>query len=205
MPENFGYCIGIDMVGFSKKSVSHQEELVKDLKVILKKHVRPKNVISTGDGAYIVFNDENVDVLNVLQTAINIMEDLHKKCTGVSIRMGIASGVIIPHKDMQGKSNFIGDGINLTARIMDCGNEWHILLSQLVAMSAEKHNKLPRGYYIVHAGEYLVKHALVLDVYALMGSNTPLWPNRELPVKNRINWEQLHKESTHIIFPKMED
>lgn len=207
MSENYGYCIGIDMAGFSKKSVKAQKTLVKCLNKLLTKVADdPCQIINTGDGAFIIFPDEAYDIDDVIKAVLSIMDDWHLDKDNIGLRMGIGAGVIIPQKDARGNSNFIGDGINLTARIMDCGNEGHILLSQLIALEIErKPDKIPEGYSIVYMGEYVVKHSLVLDIYALIHNNLKSSiPNRNIPIKSRAEWEKISKEASNIVFPKME-
>src|SRR5437763_2269618 len=47
--------------------------------------------------------------------------------------MGIHSGPVSEVKDVSGRTNIAGAGINTAQRVMDCGDAGHILLSQHVA------------------------------------------------------------------------
>ena len=49
------------------------------------------------------------------------------------LRMGINSGPVDEVRDVDGRRNVTGAGINMAQRVMDCGDAGHILLSRRVA------------------------------------------------------------------------
>src|SRR5256885_10371273 len=56
-----------------------------------------------------------------------------RKHPELPVRMGIHSGPVSEVKDVSGRTNIAGAGINMAQRVMDCGDAGHILLSQHVA------------------------------------------------------------------------
>lgn len=203
--QKFGYCIGIDIVGFSRESASQQVTLFKKLNcMLLRNGIRCDQLINSGDGVFIVFMKPDNDVEKVLAKALLI----HAACIDreIPIRMGIGAGVIIPVRDAQCRANYIGDGINLTERIMNCGDKKHILMSEFVAFEAEANTTVPEGYSIVSMGEYMAKHSSVLGIYALVKNpkdENTCNPNLNVPMKNKINWSALQKISPDIVFPEV--
>jgi kynurenine formamidase/class 3 adenylate cyclase len=116
----------VDIVGFSKKREEIQIKLFSDLfkrvKLKLNKYLDEDYILkSTGDGVLLIcFNQD----INVLDIAIDIQKSL--KVHDVFVRQGINCGRISPQEEI---NDAIGDCINMCQRIMDCGDENHILLS----------------------------------------------------------------------------
>src|SRR5437868_15298005 len=81
---------------------------------------------------------------------------------------GVHSGPVNRITDVNDKTNIAGSGINVTQRVMDCGDAGHILLSRHVADDlAEYRHWRP---YLHDLGECEVKHGLRLHVFNLYRS-----------------------------------
>lgn len=79
--------------------------------------------------------------------------------------MGIHSGPVNEVRDVNDHANIAGAGINIAQRIMDCGDEGHILLSKRVADDlAQSRQWRP---YLHDLGECAVKHGLPVFVVNL--------------------------------------
>lgn len=83
----------------------------------------------SGDGMALVFLSE---VEAPLRCAIELARSLGRD-SGFALRMGIHSGPVFVLEDIAGQTNASGAGINRAQRIMDCGDDNHILLSDASA------------------------------------------------------------------------
>lgn len=145
-------------------------------------------VLPTGDGMAIGF-------LHGPELPLRLAIELHRMIGNynriklpyntIQFRIGIHSGPVFIVKDIRGNSNIWGPGIIMARRIMDIGDEGHILLSARVA---EDLMELSAEYsQILHPLERVaVKHKVNVLVYSAFGED---FGNQKLPtkIKNRIN------------------
>src|SRR5438876_8046676 len=121
-----GHVLFIDIVSYSKLLITEQSEQMQQLREIVRgteqfrlaeaegKLVR----LPTGDGGALVFRTSpEAPVLCALEVA----EEL-KTCPELSVRMGIHSGPVNEVTDLNERANVAGAGLNLAARVMDCGD-----------------------------------------------------------------------------------
>jgi class 3 adenylate cyclase len=144
-------------------------------------------VLPTGDGMAIGFLQEPE---RPLLLAIELHEKLREYNKGklpnetIQVRIGIHSGAVFVVKDLKGNSNIWGPGIIMARRIMDIGDEGHILLSARVA---DDLRELSHEYnQILHPLERVgVKHDMHILVYSAYND---LCGNPKLPakIKSRI-------------------
>src|SRR5437899_139095 len=110
--------------------------------------------------ALVFFNSPEAPV----QCAIEIAEKL-KQYPQVKLRMGIHSGPVNEVRDVNGRANVAGAGINIAQRVMDCGDAGHILLSKRVAEDlAQSRQWRP---YLHDLGECAVKHSVPISIVNL--------------------------------------
>ncbi len=105
----------------------------------------------------------------------------------IRLRMGVHSGPVNRITDVNDKTNFVGSGINVAQRVLDCGDAGHILLSRHVAQQlAEYRHWQP---HLQDLGECVVKHGLRLHVFNLIKENLG---NPQVPEKlrRRRRWKQ---------------
>src|SRR6266481_4809545 len=155
-----GHVLFMDLVGYSKLLLDEQRELVEHLTEIVRntEQVRAAETadkvirLPAGDGmALVFFNSPEAPV----QCAIEIAEKL-KQYPQLKLRMGIHSGPVNEVRDVNGRANVAGAGINIAQRVMDCGDADHILLSKRVAEDlAQSRQWRP---YLHDLGECAVKH-----------------------------------------------
>ena len=86
-------------------------------------------LLPTGDGMALAFLG---DPMAPVKCAVEISRALRSQ-PELKLRMGIHSGPVFRTIDINEAKNVAGGGINLAQRVMDCGDEGHILLSQSVA------------------------------------------------------------------------
>src|SRR6266508_4680709 len=190
-----GHVLFIDIVGYSKFLINEQCEQIQKLKQIVSgteqfrlaeaegKLVR----LPTGDGGALVFrNSLEAPVL----CALEISKEL-KNHPELQVRMGIHSGPVNEITDLNEQANIAGAGINIAQRVMDCGDNGHILLSKRVADDLAQY---PRWRSVLHdLGKCEVKHGVRIDVVNFYGDGVgnPQVPRRfQILQKHRapIRW-----------------
>jgi len=161
-----GHVLLIDIVGYSKLLITEQCERLQALNEILRNTAQfrasdAKGMlvrIPTGDGMALIFRDS---VEAPLRCAVEISESI-KTHPEIHLRMGIHSGPVSEVADVNERTNIAGAGIDIAQRVMDCGDEGHILLSKHVAEDLAPH---PRWNRCVHdLGECEVKHGMRVSV-----------------------------------------
>ncbi|HEX6719583.1 MAG TPA: protein kinase [Pyrinomonadaceae bacterium] len=173
----------MDIVGYAKLLIDEQTRQLKKLQEIVlatsecSRVRRPGDLIRlpTGDGlALVFFTDPEAPV----RAAVEISRAL--KETEIALRMGIHSGLVHRIADINTNLNVAGGGINIAQRVMDCGDNGHILLSKRVADDLAQ---LARwSEYLDDLGEAEVKHGVRVHLFNLHGSD---FGNAELPTKLR--------------------
>src|ERR1700691_2148051 len=124
----------LDLVAFTTLHMEEQRENLKRLQQIVsatpsfQQAERDKRLISlpTGDGmAFAFFGDPIASV----ECALEIAESLRRH-PNLKVRMGLNSGLVYQHLDINANLNVQGGGINEAQRIMDAGDAGHILVSK---------------------------------------------------------------------------
>ncbi len=121
--------------------------------------------------ALVFFNSPEAPV----RCAIEISKKL-KEYPQLKLRMGIHSGPIHEVRDVNDRTNVAGAGINLACRVMNCGDDGHILLSKRVAEDIGQSRQW--GPYLHDLGECSVKHGVPIFLVNFHG---PGFGNPELP------------------------
>ena len=150
----------IDIVGYSKRMIDEQHELLQDLNQIVRNTAAFRSAeasanlirVPTGDGMALVFSTTPEAPV---QCALEISKALRSH-SELQVRMGIHSGPVSGIKDVNDRSNIAGAGINVAQRVMDCGDAGHILLSKRVAEDLEQYRQWRP--YLHELGECEVKH-----------------------------------------------
>jgi TolB-like protein/class 3 adenylate cyclase/Tfp pilus assembly protein PilF len=150
----------IDIVGYSKRMIDEQHELLQDLNQIVRNTAAFRSAeasanlirVPTGDGMALVFSTTPEAPV---QCALEISKALRSH-SELQVRMGIHSGPVSGIKDVNDRSNIAGAGINVAQRVMDCGDGGHILLSKRVAEDLEQYRQWRP--YLHELGECEVKH-----------------------------------------------
>ena len=169
----------IDLVGYSKKTVTEQIRLKTSLTNNLSEAIKdiPVNdriILDTGDGAAISFLGDPEDALFVtlsLREAIAkdnaaAMEDAVEGQVEDAVRMGINLGPVKLVKDINGHPNIIGDGINVAQRIMSFARPGQIVVSRsyydVVSNLAGEYAKL-----FTYEGSRTDKHVREHEIYVV--------------------------------------
>jgi TolB-like protein/class 3 adenylate cyclase/Flp pilus assembly protein TadD len=135
----------IDIVGYSKLSISEQHGAVEQLTLLVRGSEQFQRAeaasrltrIPTGDGMALAFYTSPEAPV---RCAVEISRAL-KQHPRLQLRMGIHSGPVGGVVDVNERANLAGAGINMAQRVMDCGDAGHILLSKHVAEDLEEYQK----------------------------------------------------------------
>lgn len=182
----------IDIVGLSDPSLSVKKQIAKienlnrmitSCDVHVKSTNEKKIVLPTGDGMAIGF-------LLHPELPLKLSIELHKKLRSynygkkgkedsIGVRIGISSGPVFIVSDINGNQNVWGPGIIIARRVMDLGDNMHILLadplaSQLIALKDE--------YRIVvnPISNYEIKHGQTITLYSAYSNE---FGNSTMPAK----------------------
>src|SRR5258708_22205554 len=137
----------IDIVGYSKLSISEQHAAVEELTLLVRGSEQFQRAeaasrltrIPTGDGMALAFyTSPDAPV----RCAVEISRAL-KQHPRLQLRMGIHSGPVGGVVDVNERANLAGAGLNMAQRVMDCGDAGHILLSKHVAEDLEEYQTGP--------------------------------------------------------------
>jgi len=166
----------IDIVGLSDPSLSvkNQIEKIQKLNNLINscnsyKKDRDKKILPTGDGMAIGF-------LTDLKLPVELSLELHRKLgihnsnssnqSVIQVRIGIGSGHVFIVNDLNDNQNLWGPGIILARRVMDLGDQGHILIEGGIANNLFSiDNELKKDIH--HIGNYSIKHGQKIDVYSL--------------------------------------
>jgi len=170
----------IDIVGYSKLSISDQHAAVEELTRIVRASEQFQRAeaasrltrIPTGDGMVLVFYTSPEAPV---QCAVEISGAL-KEHPRLQLRMGIHSGPVSGVVDVNERANLAGAGINMAKRVMDCGDEGHILLSKHVAEDLEEYEKWRP--FLHDLGTCDAKHGVLVSVVNLYNDQ---FGNAKLP------------------------
>ncbi len=176
-----GHVLFIDIVGYSKLLIEEQKERLRQLtEIVLATSQVAKSTneqlvrLPTGDGMALVFRNSSEESA---QCALEIAQVL-KSHPEVLVRMGVHSGPVSEVTDVSGRNNIAGAGINMSQRVMDCGDAGHILLSQRVADDLAQYRQWQPELHAL--GECEVKHGVRLHLFNLY---TDKLGNAQIPKK----------------------
>jgi KaiC/GvpD/RAD55 family RecA-like ATPase/class 3 adenylate cyclase len=180
----------IDIVGLSNPSLSVKKQIDK-IEILNKliglcdafaKVKEKKIVLPTGDGMAIgFFMNPELPLQLALQLHSKLKTYNRGKIDGdiLGVRIGLGSGPVFIVNDLNGNQNVWGPGIILARRVMDIGDNLHILLSgsmaeSLIALKDEYKMMLKS------IGDYQIKHGQTLRLYSAYSQE---FGNSEVPVK----------------------
>lgn len=165
----FAHILFMDIVGYSQFPIDHQRRAIRQLQLAVQgssEFVKSKDngdvlCIPTGDGMAIAFwRSPEAPVICAMEVSRALRQD-----KDFCIRIGVHSGPVYRIADINAKENLAGAGMNTAKRVMDCGDENHILLSMSIA---EILRELSGWSGLVHSlGEVEVKHQVRIQLFNL--------------------------------------
>ena len=156
----------LDMAGYSRLSLEEQARVAHDLRELVRGTPEFRRCDAagdllrsdTGDGMALIFF---TDPHSPIRCACQIASALGRPAR-LSLRIGLHSGPVIRTRDINGRENVSGGGVNLAQRVMDCGDAGHILLSRHYADLVASHSDWTSGLYDL--GEVSVKHGVKISL-----------------------------------------
>src|SRR5262245_304018 len=166
-----GHVLFMDLVGYSTLLLDEQRQYLEHLTEIVRGTEQVRNAkeagklirLPVGDGMALVFFDSPEAPV---RCAIEISKKL-KEYPQLKLRMGIHSGPINEVRDVNDSANVAGAGINLAQRVMDCGDDKHILLSKRVAEDLGHSREW--SPFLHDLGECTVKHGVPIFLVNFCG------------------------------------
>jgi Adenylate and Guanylate cyclase catalytic domain len=166
-----------------------------------------KLVMPTGDGMLIGF-------LQGPELPLNLAIELHEKLAKynkaklpsetVRVRIGIHSGPAFVVNDILNNRNIWGPGIIIARRVMDIGDDGHILLSE---RAAEDLRELSDQYkqIIRPVHDFTIKHGQTLLIYSAYGKDfgNPRPPTKGSYQRSKLNSEIIKSRKT-TLYPLIE-
>ena len=155
-----GHVLFMDLVAYSTQLLDEQRQYQEQLTEIVRGSEQVRSAkdagklirLHAGDGMALVFFDSPEAPV---RCAMEISKKL-KQYPQLRLRMGIHSGPIDEVRDVNDRTNVAGAGINLARRVMDWGDDGHILLSKRVAEDLAHSRQW--GPYLHDLGECAGKH-----------------------------------------------
>ena len=205
-----------DIVGLSDPRMSTKTQIkkIEMLNKLIKECIAFKTtskdsliVLPTGDGMVIGFFQSPELPLNLsleLHRKIGIYNRAKIPTEALRLRIGIHSGPVFVVNDVMENKNIWGPGIIIARRIMDFGNDGHILLSSRVAEDlrelSDEYKKIIKPLH-----DYTIKHGQRILIYSAYGKD---FGNPNVPIGNLYQRSKMKKEVIKLrrttIYPYLE-
>lgn len=205
-----------DIVGLSDPSMSTKTQ-IKKIEVLNKiisetkvYSMTPKDLIltlPTGDGMCLGF-------LQGPELPLHLAIELHQKLSEynngkipseiVRVRIGLHSGNCFIVKDIRNNDNVWGPGIILARRVMDFGDDGHILLSpRLAGDLRELSDEYKKIIKPVH--DFTIKHGQTMLIYSAYGDGfgNSQHPTKGIAERSKIG-EDIIKMQKSALYPKID-
>ena len=206
----------VDIIGLSDPVISVKKQIKKIealnsliLSCEIFKNTDPSLmlVLPTGDGMAIGF-------LQGPELPLMLAMELHKKLNAYNkgrspeetlrMRIGMNDGPVYIVNDVQGNQNVWGPGIILARRVMDIGDDGHILLSPRMA---ETLRELSDEYKVMiqPLHDYTIKHGQTLLLYSVYGNGigNPNMPTKNLYQRSKMSREMM-KRKLNTVYDKID-
>ncbi|MGD1835043.1 MAG: adenylate/guanylate cyclase domain-containing protein, partial [Nitrososphaeraceae archaeon] len=183
----------IDIVGLSNPflSVRKQIDKIELLNNMISscnafKKNNGKKVLPTGDGMAIAFT---INPELPIKLSIELHEKLNKynknlnENNKLGIRIGLASGPVFIVNDINNNENMWGPGIIFARRVMDIGDNKHILMEGGIAESMINLDEKYRNIINV-LGNYKIKHGQIIKLFSV---HSDTFGNSVIPKKFQMN------------------
>lgn len=163
----------LDIVGWSRESINAQGRLLAELSRLVTecptfqavKAAGQLMAFPSGDGMWILFKD---DLTGPAKCATELA-GLLRATPGLAVRMGIHSGPVRYQTDIAGTQTVVGDGINMAKRVMDMGDNGHILMSAQYASWLKQFEEWTGSIKPFGFGQ--TKHGEKIELFSLVSAS----------------------------------
>jgi KaiC/GvpD/RAD55 family RecA-like ATPase len=182
----------IDIVGLSDPTLSVKRqvqkiqilnELIHSCDSFRKASTGKKVILPTGDGTAIGF-------LSNPEIPLELSIQLHHKMHGynqqkyneelIGVRIGLGSGPVFTVSDLNNVQNIWGPGIILARRVMDAGDNGHILIAEKLAEELISLKDEYRRVINLISNKYKIKHGQEIKLYSAYSND---FGNPRIPTK----------------------
>lgn len=167
-----------DVANYSSQSISQQVELKRQLNQLVTLSLAPlgageRVILDMGEGVAIGFLQHPTDALETaMHFRSGLMANKHYDYPDLRVRIGIHLGPVSLVKDMNGRINMLGDGINSAQRVMVFAGNDQIYVSRayfdFVSSLSDEYGNLFR-----YRGSQQDKQGRELQVYELLDAEGP--------------------------------
>jgi class 3 adenylate cyclase len=177
-----GSVVFVDIVGYSKKSVSDQITMKDRFTGLLSESLKDiaaeqRIILDTGDGAALSFIGDPEDALfvgmnmrdmlkNLAPDAAEPTDESTSSSSDLFLRIGINLGPIKLVRDINGQPNIVGDGINVAQRIMSFARPGQVVVSRsyydVVSVISDEYAQLFK-----YEGSRTDKHVREHEIYVV--------------------------------------
>ena len=155
-----GHVLFMDIVAFTQRDETTKERLIGALKRAVRDSSTYQNALAragvqdsfTGDGMALIFLE---DETAPLCCALDIARSLHD-VPDLPLRSGIHSGPVKPESSVGGGPNYIGAGVDMAQRVMDCALSGQIVLARDTVERFAAYGSF--GAHLHGLGERKIKH-----------------------------------------------
>jgi hypothetical protein len=211
-----GHFFFVDIVGLSdpstsvktqKKKIQVLTECVSNSEIFKSVPKESRIILPTGDGMCIAF-------LQGTHRPLLLAIELHKKLGEynkgkipteiVKVRIGLNSGNCFAVKNISGEITTWGPGVILARRVMDLGDDGHILLTPRLAEDLrELSDEYRKIIHPVH--DFKIKHGKILLVHSAYGENfgNPVHPTKDVVEGSKYN-EEIAKLQKTALYPSLD-
>ena len=161
----------LDIVGYSRKPVAEQIRLKDRFNGLIASAIREispvdRIILDTGDGVAISFLGDPEDALFVAMSLRDAFAPDPDEPPEVPARIGVNLGPVRLVRDLNGRPNIIGDGINVAQRVMTFADAGQILVSrsyfEIVSHISDGYTKL-----FTYQGLRTDKHVREHEIYSV--------------------------------------
>jgi KaiC/GvpD/RAD55 family RecA-like ATPase len=182
----------VDIVGLSdpKLSVKKQVQKIQILNELIHscdsfRNTSPgkKIILPTGDGMAIAFlsNPESPLELSIQLHHKMYAHNEHKYTSdSLGVRIGLGSGPVFTVSDLNNVQNIWGPGIILARRVMDAGDNGHILIAEKLAEELISLKDEYRRVINLISNKYRIKHGQEIKLYSAYSDD---FGNPQIPAK----------------------
>jgi KaiC/GvpD/RAD55 family RecA-like ATPase/class 3 adenylate cyclase len=182
----------IDIVGLSDPtlSVKNQVQKIQTLNELIHSCDPYRNIpagkriiLPTGDGMVIGFLS-NPEI--PLELSIQLHQKMHAynqnkyDADSLGVRIGLGSGPVFTVSDLNNVQNIWGPGIILTRRVMDAGDNGHILIAEKLAEELISLKDEYRKVINLVSSKYRIKHGQELKLYSAYSNE---FGNPQIPAR----------------------
>ncbi|MFL6485737.1 MAG: ATPase domain-containing protein [Nitrososphaera sp.] len=182
----------IDIVGLSDPTLSVKNqvhkiqvlnELIHSCDSFRKTSTGKRVILPTGDGTAVGFlsNPENPLELSIqLHHKLRSYNQERDNSDSVGVRIGLGSGPVFTVSDLNNVQNIWGPGIILARRVMDAGDNGHILIAEKLAEELISLKDEYRKVINLISNKYRIKHGQEIKLYSAYSKD---FGNPKIPPK----------------------